>query len=252
MNTGPTDLEIYRRQLTALARGVGGAGLGELHAALADGCPPERLALFAAGGRGKRFEKLEKQLKLVADQFGDFKDLIKRYMASEPLACYDVGYGDADGFLRWLTGLRPLTAEQRDHVTCQRARHALEAEARRRRPEHLRFQELWSVAAALAEDLDENPGLRLHLNPLRVWARLETAALLEGQAEPPQDVLFFARKESVAVAVVEPAAWPLVQQLWAGGPCTLGRLCGPGRSWERDDLVPLCRDLAAVGLVAFV
>ena len=60
------------------------------------------------------------------------------------------------------------------------------------------------------------------------------------------------RPQAIAVAVVELEAWPLVwQDLAAGGPCSLGRLCGPGRPWERDDLVPLCRDLAAVGRIVF-
>jgi hypothetical protein len=116
--------------------------------------------------------------------------------------------------------------------------------ARRRRRDHQRFQKLWAGRPAA-------PTARVHLNPLRAWARFVTPALLGGQATPPQDVLFFARGESVVAAAVEAKARALVRLLAASGPRTPAALCRTCPLWERGDLVQQCRDLAEIGLAAF-
>jgi hypothetical protein len=144
-----------------------------------------------------------------------------------------------------------LTPEQRDYVVCQRARHAVEDEARANRLGHVRFQELRSVADRLAAELDSNRRLRVHLNPIRAWALFMTPALLDEDASLPAAVLLFAVGNSISTAVLEPTGRSLVQELAACGPCTLDEWAD--RSWQadRDTLVEFCRDLAGMGLVAF-
>ena len=100
------------------------------------------MEIFVHNNRAKRREKLHTQLAFVAEVFDNFDDLVTAFAGDSPLAAYYTTTTDADRFLHWLERAHPLTGEQRDCVACQRARHAVEREARENRPGHLRFQEL--------------------------------------------------------------------------------------------------------------
>jgi hypothetical protein len=251
MDTPARNLDEYRRQLTEWALAMAVGHNGSVPAALAEGSLPAQVELFTDGNLEKRYEKLQKQLEFVAGAFDDLNDLINDYIENEPLAAYDTGDGDGERFLLWLERQRPLTAEQRDHVTCQRARHAVEDVARKDRRGHVRFQERWSVATQLAAELETNARLRICLNPIRVAARFETAALLDEDAALPADVLFFPVGNSVRTAVLEPGVAELLEELAGWEPCTLAQWACLSRHADRDELVALSRDLAEMGLVAF-
>jgi hypothetical protein len=112
------------------------------------------------------------------------------------------------------------------------------------------FQELWSVKDELAREFGTADGIRVHLNPVRLQTRLHTPALLEGEA-PPADVLFFAVRDGVATAVLDPFGQELLRELAALGPCTLGLWAASTVLADRDSLEQLCRDLVDMGLAAF-
>src|SRR5262249_7816648 len=116
---------------------------------------------------------------------------------------------------------------------------------------HLGFQELWGVAGRLGEELGTNPGLRVHLNPLRVWSRFETPALLGGAAAPPADVLFFAVRSSVSTAVLGDEGQELVRALESGGPCALDEWAARCPRVGEEELASVARGLAGRGLGAF-
>jgi hypothetical protein len=247
--TTTTQTDAYRDELTHLARALATAQDAEVCAALAVGCTAQDVAMFTQGNRLKRFDKLQRKLDLLRECLPEFDDLAREYTAALPLEAYDLHWGDARVFLRWLEQNRSLSPEQLDHLACQRARLEVEMEATRDRRGHVRFQELWSVKDQLAPEFGYE-SLRVHLNPIRVWTRLQTPVLLEGET-PPTDVLFFAVRDKVNTAVLDPVGQELLRELDTIGPCTLNEWACLSSLADRDDLVELGRDLAEMGLVAF-
>ena len=219
--------------------------------ALAPGSSPIGLKLFAEGNLKKRREKLQTQLESVADAFDDLEDLVSAYIRNVPPAAYDTTTSDGERFLSWLERTGDLTPRQRDYVSCQQARLAVEAAARADRPGHRRFQELWSLTPQLAAELDTDPGLRAYLNPIRAWSRFTTTTLLDDDATLPADVLFFATGDEIRTAILEPHGRALVEELASCGPRTLDEWAGRSQHADREELVSLYRDLAEMGLVAF-
>lgn len=250
MTRPTTEADGYREQLARWARALAAARVEEVEGALAAGSSRADVLRFAETNRVKRTNKLRSHLGFLIDILDGFDDLLNSYMLAQPLRPCEPPSDDALRFLGWLAANHPLTPEQGDYVACQRAWDEIEAQGRARRRAHVRFQELWSVAGELAKDLDTNTGLHVHLNPLRARSRFATAALL-GEEEPPADVLFFAAGNGVGTAILEPAAWELVEQLAARSPCTLAEWGGFGRHADAEYLTALCRDLAEMGLVAF-
>ncbi|MBX9788104.1 MAG: hypothetical protein K2Y37_04255 [Pirellulales bacterium] len=241
----------YAEQLRRYARALAAGRADDVSAALAEGSSPAHVMLFTEGNRAKRHEKLRAQLEFVAVAFTGFENLLAAYLRDRPPAASDTGAGDADRFLEWLGKTCGLTPEQHDYVACQRARHAVEAEAFRNRAGHVRFQELWATAQRRAAALDTDAGLRVHLNPIRAWSRFATAALLHTERVLPADVLFFAVGTEICTAVLEPKGRERIEELASYGPCTLNQWAGRTRHADGGELVELCRDLAEMGLVAF-
>jgi hypothetical protein len=161
------------------------------------------------------------------------------------------GVSNDERFPHGLPQTRPLTPEQQDYVTCQQARHAAEAETRRNRGGHTRFQELLSDTHRREAELDTNPDLLVHLNPIRIWARFVTSVLLKGEADLPAEVLFFAAANAIRAAVLEPKARALLNVLAWFNPCTVRQFWLLNKHSGRTEIVCFCRDLARAGLVAF-
>ncbi len=238
--------EQLRRWATALAAGRA----DELGAALAAGSSPAHVKLFTDSNRTKRSEQLRGRLEFVAGAFPDFEDLLAAYLGGQPPATGDAT-ADAARFLEWVERTCRPTPEQCDYLACQRARHAVEALARQDRAGHLHFQELWCSAARRAGELDRVPGPRVHLNPIRIWSRFMTPALLDGDTPPPADVLFFAAGDTTRTAILEAHGQALIEELASCNPCTLDEWAARSQQADRDALVALCRDLAEMGLAAF-
>jgi hypothetical protein len=249
--------EDYATQLQRLARSMAAGRSDEVLGLLARADQPWQVKMFVDGNLDKRFEKLQRQLEFVQPAFDDFADLLVAFIRELPLAAYDTGTSDGDRFLEWLESRRRLTPEQNDFVVCQRSRHAVEDEGRRNRLGHVRFQELVSMANELAGELGVNRNLQIHLNPIRVWGRFETQALLDDNAEPPADVLFYASGNEVRTAVLETDGTRQVRELEVLSPCTLESWSDASASMadreprSADDFVEFCRDMAEIGLVAF-
>ncbi len=243
--------DAYAARLARTARALALGRPEDVHDALDAGSAPWQVAMFVEGNFDKRCGLLEKYLAFVAAAFDDFEELVHDYLHETPMAAGATGSSDADRFLEWLAQNGDPTPEQRDHIACQRARHAVEFAARTNRAAHLRFQELRSVAGRLARELGSNPRLRVHLNPLHVWARFATPALLGGAAEPPADVLFFAVAGGVSTALLGTEGQALVRALEAHGPWTLDEWADACPQAARKEVIAAGRDLAAMGLVAF-
>lgn len=251
MNRPTTPVAGYREQIARLARALAAARDDEVRDALAAGSSPAELRMFVDDNVDKRLDKLRRQLESVAPAFEDFEERLNEFHRSVPLAAYATTDTDADRLLAWLEREGGLTLEQRDHVACQRARHAVEAKARRKRVAYVRFQELASTAASLADDLGVNPGLRIHLNPIRARAKFVTPALLDEDAKPPADVMFFAHAGEISAAILDRRAKRLARELARLSPTTLDEWLYNGTRADSDELIAWCCDLAGMGLVAF-
>jgi hypothetical protein len=217
----------------------------EVSAALAEG-EAQDVARFLAQALGERRELLRQELAFVALAFDDFEALLGAYLRQVPQRAYDPECSDRERFVRWLQEARPLTAKEHQFVAYRQAEHAVVAEARKRRAEHLAFQRAWRQVGAQLPRLTRDPALRIYLNPIRAWSRLA----LPGRAAG--DVLFFAAGDRVASAAPGPVERAFVQVL-ARGPCTLAASASADELGpvSREELASLCRGRAAEGLVAF-
>ena len=250
--TSSDQRETYKQQLQRIARAMATAKSKEVYGDLEEGSKPELLKEFVDGNLDKRLEKLDKSLELVKESLGEqFEEMAVEFIKSLPMGAYDSGQYDGEKFLVWLVENKSLTPEQRDHVACQRARHAIESMGRNQRMAHVRFQEYGSLAEELANELETNPGLQIHLNPIRVWSKFETGELLGEEVDEPIDVLFFAVRNETSTAVLEDDGRELVEELATLSPVSLATWVALSEHADRDELIELCRDLAEMGLVAF-
>lgn len=244
--------QTYREQLARLVQHMTVPHRQEAVAGdLAAGSDASRVKMFVEGNLEKRLEKLESQLEFVAEAFDDFESLIIRYMRDCRLAAYDTGTSDGERMLTWLAETQTLTPEQLDYVACQRARHAVEQLARKNRLRHVGFQDLYTLAERTSQELGCNERLRVYLNPIRKWSRFVTGILLDDEATLPADVLFFPVGEEVSTAVLELEGQVLINELTDFQPCTLAEWAALSQQAGTDELIETCRDLSAMGLVAF-
>ncbi len=252
MSTRVEPNEIYRDEIRRWAHALATADIDQLEDALDDGSTLDHVALFVDGNMAKRDSLLLTLLPFLAGLIEEMPEWIANYATACPFAAQGTGVSDADACLAWLEKNQKMTREQRDYVACQRARHAVEAAGRMNRVGHIEFQELVRRAVRLADELESNADLEVHINPIHAWARFQTPALLGGLAEAPADVLFFAAGSDIGTAVLEPAARRAVRQLAESGPWTIDSWACLTEHADRDELIKLCRDLAQIGLVAFV
>ena len=245
------NISIYHEQLSFLVEAMSQPNReSALVNELTTDSTPEQIKLFVDGNFDKRLDKLLGQLEFVAPAFDDFEDLVAGYICQTPPAAYDTGVSDADRFLAWLSDHRTLSFKQADYVACQRARHTVEALARQNRAAHVAFQCLCHLSRERGEEWEPDDELMIHVNPIRVWTRFETAALLGAAASPPADVLFFALDGQSTSAELEPAGRELLAELVELAPCTLSSWAAVSQSADREGLASFCRDLAEIGLVA--
>lgn len=243
--------ESYRQQLHRVAQAMALAHSAEVGAYLDQRSTTQGVELFVDGNLEKRCDKLETQLEFVASAFDDFSSLVEEYATSVPQGAYDTSASDGDRMLCWLIERQELSAVQQDYVTCQRARHQVENLARANRLKHVRFQELLTLAGELSTELETNGQLHIHLNPIRTWAQFSTPELLDAEAVPPCNVLFFASGREIGSAALELEGQALINELADYQPCTLDDWSSLSHLADREQLMELCCDLARMGLVAF-
>lgn len=251
MTTLTTSSANYRDQIQRCAHAMSLGYAEEVRPFLADNMKVDWVKLFTDGNLDKRFEKVLDQVGLLNAAFDNLDELISEYIHEVPLAAYDTGCSDGDRFLRWLSLTHVTTPEQQDHITCQLARNEVEHVARQNRLGHIRFQELRSMTGHLADSLPTNPKLRIHLNPIRTWARFQTQQLLDEDTKAPADVLLFANGQQIRVSAFEADGKSFVETLASHGPFTLTDWNRLDRSISRSDLIEFCLDAAEMGLVAF-
>ncbi|NQV26005.1 MAG: hypothetical protein HQ518_16725 [Rhodopirellula sp.] len=253
----PTRMREYADQLSRIATSLAIANNEVVYGDITSSQPLDRVGLFTEGNLDKRTDKLNDQMELFDDNFVELTDLIARYIREVPLAAYDTGNSDADRFVRWLPTVVDLTPEQRDLTLVVRSRFAVEEIGRRNRLGHVRFQELVSLNDRLVSELASNPGLRIHLNPIRARAIFETGLLI-GEDDLPKggiEVLFYAFQTEVRTVILEPEGRALVQTLSdIVGPSSLARLkkqLDLTIPLDDESLMEMLTDCSELGLIAF-
>lgn len=251
-------MKDYAKKLSRIATSLAVAQNDVVSGDIVAGQPFERVGMFTSGNLDKRTDKLSDQLEMFEDDFEDLPALVDRYIRSVPLAAYDTGTSDTDRFVRWLPTVVELSPEQRDLSLVVRSRFAVEEAGRRNRMSHVRFQELVSLNDRLSAELETNPKLRIHLNPIRTRAVFETGLLTgddaSGVPESGIEVVFFAFQTEVRTAILEPDGRALVQTLADVGPCRLSNLQvrhDLTTSLDEESLLEMLIDCSDVGLIAF-
>lgn len=238
----------YRRQIAALTRALVTPNAENDVQGLASDSTRMAVKMFVDGNLEKRLDKLSSQLEFLAEAFDDFEELLIEYIRSGPLTALDTSLTDGERMLAWLAERKRLTPVQLDYVACQRARHRVEFLAEAHRDAHARFQSL--RRACEEADTLLLPTTIIHLNPIRTWARFETAALLDEDDEPSCDVLVFADQDETATALLELEGQALVNELAEIQPCTIRQWAESAGLASEAEVIEVCEDLAAMGLVA--
>jgi hypothetical protein len=201
---------------------------------------------------GCRLESLRSSCESLVEGLGPLDLPMREYMSEVPLAAYESEHEDADRFLDWLAGHDDVGGEQRDFIARQRGRNAVDRVVLRRRLAHLRFQEMLSFNDSLPADLNSRSKQVAHLNPIHVWARYESHAVVSEATTLPATVVFFPTGEGVVSQIVDSDMIDVLRRLEHYGPMSVRELARAAARPQRDDLVAKIRDLAEAGLLALI
>jgi hypothetical protein len=102
----------------------------------------------------------------------------------------------------------------------------------------------------LVGELDTNSRLTIHLNPVHVWSRFETKALLGDDDAAPATVLFYPVGNDIRTAVIEAECEQLIHLLEQHGVMRIKDLKKLFPAEEHGSLVALLKDLAEMGMIA--
>lgn len=251
MKTEPKLIEEYRHQIQHCAHKLAVAKTKDVSPFLPEGERMDLVDVYADGNLEKRQGKLTDQFEFMQDAFEELEQWIVEYIRTVPLAAYDTGSTDSVLFLDWIEERKSLTPEQIDLVTCHRSRIEVEESARDNRMGHIRFQEMLSATEDLAQQLESNEDLWVHLNPIRVWARFETTVLLEDEDDLPATVLFYPVGSDIRTAVLDAFGQMVVDKLESLQSVRAGELLAAFPYDNREAVIEVTRDLAEMGLFSF-
>lgn len=141
--------------------------------------------------------------------------------------------------------------ERQDMLALQQAHSVIQRRRQQSQPAVIRYQALCRRSICLQPMSSTNSALRVHLNPLRAWSRFRTSRFLAGDVPPPATLLLFAVGDFFATRVFDLEGQTLINELADYQPCTLDQWSALSALASREQLVSLCEDLAASGLICF-
>jgi len=243
----------YRDMIEKVARAIAENRTDDVVPYLNPKFQAKHVEMFVDGNYDKRIDVLIRLMPFVSEDedFENFEDLAIEFADSKPVKAYEGSSEECDAMLEWLEQTQNLTPEQEDTIACQRARYQVEYLARDHRGEHIRFQELVTVADELLPQLGEGDALTIHVNPVRCWSYLRSSKYLEEGEQPPVSALYYADDDEVRTAMFEPAGQNLIERLCDIAPCKFDRWAVIADDVERDELVEFAKGLTALRLIAF-
>jgi hypothetical protein len=250
MSTTRDSVAAYRDLIGRWARALSTGDHKVVSPFVTDDLAIDRLKMFTDGNFEKRFLKIRDQVEDLLEVFDELERSIMNYIRTQPLAAYDTGPGDSAVFLDWLVETNNPTAEQLDYITCQKCRTELDGLGELNRVGHGRFQELRSQNDVLLSELDTNPQIWIHLNPIRTATTFHTRALLDEEADLPAEVLFYPVGDEIRTAVLEQEAVAVMRLLWRSAPLHLQDLVDGINDMSRDEIREIIGDLMEIGLAS--
>lgn len=241
--------EAYRRQVIGLARALVEGRIDDIVPHLAGGFTADQVVLFVDGNYEKRVDLLLRLLDDMPQQLNGLENLAIDFVNEVPTYATDSSADEVDRFLRWILETQKLSEEDRDTITCHKARFGLERLARQKRAAHLAFQKLARTSHQRRGLLNVDTSVRIFFNPICIRARLLTKKYLEG-GTPPAEVLFYASGPGNRASVLEPTALPRVEALAELESCTIDQWAAHVDPLARSEVVELAAGLVDVGVVA--
>jgi hypothetical protein len=237
----PTPLATFRAQISRVVQALRPMAPAVLPL-------PARVRPMVGVQERGRFSDLKKSCQLLSNGFAELDGLMAAYL-KEVRRGADSSTADAERFLDWLATRVDLTEEQLDLLVCVQSRYTVEFVAVKQRLAHARFQELRSNNTRLLKELSRSSRITVELNPVHVWATLETHVFLDDEATIPATVLFYGVEESVEGAVIEVDLIPLIQQLQrrSGNISSLQKALP---QYTRQEVLDIVGELARLGIVA--
>lgn len=148
---------------------------------------------------------------LFEERFHSLDRLIGDYVRSVPPAAHSET--DTERFMTWLEDREYVNPEQRDLLLCLYSRRAVETAALHKRLAHARFSELLVRTPALLKTLTPLSAETIRLNPVHIWAIMQTRVLLDEESDLPAHVLFYQIGDEVSTAILRGDVLPLVRML---------------------------------------
>ncbi len=197
----------------------------------------------------QRTKHLRQSCELLSASFDKLDSLMEEYLQEVPFSPRDTDRSDANRFLRWISSVTKITAEQQDLITCLKSRFAVEFISFKRRLAFHRFQELTARSERFIQQVTLDDKATLHLNPLHVWATFETHVLLDEKASVPATVLFYPNAQGVQTTVLGVAALAVVKRL-VNGSLSIKKIFKSKTPLEKTKLTASIKDMLRLGILA--
>lgn len=214
-----------------------------------DFSPQRTHKLELSGSEQRRIEDIQDACATLVDRFKPFSALVESYLVDVPTQSSDTDRLDCERFLEWLESRSELTDEQRDLITDQQSRHAVEFIALQKRIAHQRFVRLLRENESFHKDSAKHLSESVHLNPVHVWATFETHALLDDCTPVPATVLFYSTEDEVLTVVVDSRAVTFLKSL-EHGPQKLRSIIRQTSKADRGSLLDMIELLVELKIVA--
>jgi hypothetical protein len=211
---------------------------------------PGRNAAEDPADRETRLRAVHAACATLADGFENLEALVDEYVESVPLAVWEDEAADADSFLEWLGEQQELSDEQRDYLAWQQSHQAVGRVALKRRLAATRFRSVQAQDCPPVTSAESRTKVIVHLNPVHVWATLDTHALIGPEDSVPATVVFYASGGETQSRIVDKTQADLLRRLEHNGPTRLRDLLNSWSHEERELTLRTIDELAKAGLLA--
>ncbi|WP_437186955.1 hypothetical protein SH668x_000328 [Planctomicrobium sp. SH668] len=184
---------------------------------------------------------------ILDERFNELDEYLQEYILNYPLVSRPAD--DVSQFVNWLRRKREIAPEQRDALVCMYSRRAVEITVLQRRLAHARFAFRSQTSPTHLETAPERSRAEVFLNPVHVWATLETGAMVPEYTKLPATILFFQLENEVRTVVLDAEAEHLLRYL-DGKSIRLGTLFRKVKGYQYDRMVTMLRSLVSQGIIA--
>lgn len=210
--------------------------------------PREEVEAFATECFDKRCDKLMAFCGMLRESPIDLRALAGEFLARKFPCPGASSRANALRFLDWIEQTRPLSLEDADRLTCDRAMLLVEQNAEQRRAEYVLFAERQEASRAIRHA--PRAGDRFLIDPTGVWATFRSSLILGDAAPPPATVYFHAMDEDLQLRGVDEDGQAILTAIGESSPMEWSDLTARIPQLDRRTLAAHCRTLLEHGLIA--